>query len=135
MSIEAWIGIAALLLTAISTVAGVTATIVANRPREEALTIVNTVLNQTLSWGMTAATIVGGILFWKGYEGAGALFWVGNALVFSYFFLRAEGVPGRPAIFMLVVYWVMGSTMVLAGLISKITSNLSELIAALSKAA
>ena len=135
MSIEAWISIATLVITAIGVVAGVTATIVSNRPREEAISIVNTVFNQALSWGMTAATVVGGILFWKGYEGTGALFWAGNAAVFSYFFLTTEGPPSRAAIFMLVMHWVMASTIGLAGLISKIVENLSQLVAVISKAA
>jgi hypothetical protein len=135
MSIEAWIGIAALVAAVLGSVATVVATIIANRPREEAFAIANIALNHTLSWAMTAATIAGGIFFWQGREGTGAIFFAANAVVFSYFFLKAEGPPGRPAIFMLVIYWMMASTIALAGLISKISNNLGHLIAVLSKAA
>jgi len=135
MSIEAWIGIAALITAALGSVAGVVATLVANRPREEALAIASIALNHTVSLAMAVSSIVGGILFWRGYQGTGALFFVANAAVTSYFFLKAEGPPGRTAIFVFVVQWVISSTILLAGLISKIINSLGELTAALSKAA
>lgn len=135
MSIEAWIGIAALITAALGSVAGVVATLVANRPREEALAIASTALNHTVSLAMAASSVVGGILFWRGYQGTGALFFVANAAVTSYFFLKAEGPPSRTAIFVLVAHWFLACTIVLAGLISKIVNNLGDLTAALSKAA
>lgn len=134
MSIEAWISVAALLVTALGAIATVVATIVANRPRDEAIAIASLAVNHVISGAMILATIAGGVFFWKGYEGTGAILFTANALVYSYFFLRADGSPSRSSIFMLVCYWMMASTITTAGLASKLVNNLNLLISALSKA-
>lgn len=93
MSIEAWIGIAALVVAALGSIATVVATLVANRPREEAAAIASIAMNHVISGAMIVATLAGGVFFWKGHEGTGAILFAANAIVYSYFFLKADGPP------------------------------------------